>query len=39
MRVIIALKREEIFSMFAKENRYITRGVNEKLDLHLQILL
>ncbi|WP_346962245.1 DUF960 family protein [Clostridium sp.] len=25
--------------MFAKENRYITRGVNEKLDLHLQILL
>lgn len=25
--------------MFAKENRYITRGVNEKLDLPLQILL
>lgn len=25
--------------MFAKENRYITRGVNEKLDLSLQILL
>lgn len=39
MRFIIALKREEIFSMFAKENRYITRGVNEKLDLHLQLLL
>lgn len=25
--------------MFAKENRYITRGINEKLDLPLQILL
>ena len=25
--------------MFAKENRYITRGINEKLDLQLQILL
>lgn len=25
--------------MFAKENRYITRGVNEKIDLPLQILL
>lgn len=25
--------------MFAEENRYITRGVNEKLDLPLQILL
>lgn len=25
--------------MFAKENRYITRGVSEKLDLPLQILL
>lgn len=25
--------------MFAKENRYITRGVNKKLDLHLQLLL
>lgn len=25
--------------MFAKENRYITRWVNEKLDLQLQILL
>lgn len=25
--------------MFAKENRYITRGVNEKLDLSLQLLL
>ena len=25
--------------MFDKENRYITRGVNEKVDLSLQILL
>lgn len=25
--------------MFAKENRYITRGVNETLDLTLQLLL
>ena len=25
--------------MFDKENRYITRGVNEKIDLSLQILL
>ena len=25
--------------MFTKENRYITRGINEKLDLSLQILL
>lgn len=25
--------------MFAKENRYITRGVNKKIDLPLQILL
>lgn len=25
--------------MFDKENRYITRGVNEKIDLQLQILL
>lgn len=25
--------------MFDKENRYITRGINEKIDLQLQILL
>lgn len=25
--------------MFTKENRYITRGVNENLDLSLQLLL
>lgn len=25
--------------MFDKENRYITRGINEKIDLSLQILL
>ena len=25
--------------MFAKENRYITRGINKKIDLPLQILL
>ena len=25
--------------MFYKENRYITRGINEKIDLQLQILL
>ncbi|EEH97072.1 hypothetical protein CSBG_00698 [Clostridium sp. 7_2_43FAA] len=25
--------------MFAKKNRYITRGVNERIDLQLQILL
>ncbi|ENZ00229.1 hypothetical protein HMPREF1092_02744 [Clostridium thermobutyricum] len=25
--------------MFKKESRYITRGVNEKLDLRLQLIL
>ena len=25
--------------MFDKENRYVTRGINEKIDLQLQILL
>lgn len=25
--------------MFNKENRYITRGINEKLDLRLQLIL
>lgn len=25
--------------MFDKENRYITRGINKKIDLQLQILL
>lgn len=25
--------------MFAKENRYITRGIDERLDLQLQLLL
>lgn len=37
--LITALRREDIFSMFAKENIYITRGINEKLDLPLQLLL
>lgn len=32
------LMREEIFSMFTKENRYITRGVNKKLDLPLRLV-
>lgn len=25
--------------MFSKENRYITRGIDERLDLQLQLLL